>query len=186
MILICSSQFFFHICDRWRNNVGVRVLRVLFFWQYLRIFLPSVSHVTPTSFAASTACSKEFHYLTAQFWDVFLFFGGTLPPDLSLAPQWFCSTFPHPLSSFLFPWSPIPSLWSFFLLFSVLHRVLLQYGEDRRNRTIGKHSSSFFRWFLSSRIWRWIWTQWFRELIMTDVSSLGYLKINDQKWLLVP
>lgn len=103
MILICSLQFFFHVYDRWRNNVGVRVLRVLFLWKYIRIFLPSVSHVTPTPFTSLTACSKDFHYLMAQFWEIFLFFGRTLLPGLSLAPQWFHSTFPHPFSSFLFP-----------------------------------------------------------------------------------
>lgn len=64
MILICSLQFFFHVYDRWRNNVGVRVLRVLFLWKYIRIFLPSVSHVRPTPFTSLTACSKEFDYLT--------------------------------------------------------------------------------------------------------------------------
>lgn len=135
MIVICHLPFFFHIYDRWRNSVEVRVLRVLFFWKYTTIFLPSVSHVTPTPFTSSIACSKEFHYLTAQFWEVFLFFVGTLPPDL--ASQWFYSTFPHPFSNFLLLWT-IPPLWSFFPLFSLLHRLLC--GGDRRSRTIGKHS----------------------------------------------
>lgn len=153
MILICNLQFFFHIYDRWRNSVGVRVLRILFSGSTLGFFCLQLSmlhlHLSCPRQPAARSPTTELY----SFERISSSLAGLCHLTSPLLHSDFIARFHIPFQAF-FSHGTIPLLWSFYLLFS-LHMEFYYNMVGIEGAELWENNlSPSFRWFLNSRTWR--------------------------------